>query len=52
MSDAVCMVSGGLDSCVTAAIAHSRGLPLAFLHVKERELDLDYDAYFDMLKLL
>ncbi|MGH9341344.1 MAG: 7-cyano-7-deazaguanine synthase QueC [Acidobacteriota bacterium] len=30
---AVCMVSGGMDSCVSAAIAHSRGLELAFLHV-------------------
>jgi len=38
MSDAVCMVSGGLDSCVTAAVAHSRGLPLAFLHVSYGQL--------------
>ncbi len=38
MSDAVCMVSGGLDSCVTAAVAHSRGLPLAFLHVNYGQL--------------
>jgi len=30
---AVCLVSGGLDSCVTAAVAHSLSLPLAFLHV-------------------
>jgi 7-cyano-7-deazaguanine synthase len=38
MSDAVCMVSGGLDSCVTAAVAHSQGLPLAFLHVSYGQL--------------
>lgn len=30
---AVCLVSGGMDSCVTAAIAHSENDELAFLHV-------------------
>jgi len=30
---AVVLVSGGLDSCVTAAIAHSLGYELAFLHL-------------------
>lgn len=30
---AVCLVSGGLDSCVTAAIAHEENDALAFLHV-------------------
>ncbi len=30
---AVCLVSGGLDSCVTAAIAHDENERLAFLHV-------------------
>jgi 7-cyano-7-deazaguanine synthase len=29
----VCLVSGGLDSCVTAAIAHSEAASLAFLHI-------------------
>jgi len=38
MLTAVCMVSGGLDSCVTAALAHSRGLSLAFLHVTYGQL--------------
>lgn len=44
MSTAVCLVSGGLDSCVTAAVANSQGFDLAFLHVgygqltEEREL--------------
>jgi 7-cyano-7-deazaguanine synthase len=33
METAVCLVSGGMDSCVTAAIAHSKQLSLAFLHV-------------------
>jgi 7-cyano-7-deazaguanine synthase len=41
---AICLVSGGLDSCVTAAIAHRDVAELAFLHVsygqrtQEREL--------------
>jgi 7-cyano-7-deazaguanine synthase len=30
---AVCLVSGGMDSCVTAAIAHEENQELAFLHV-------------------
>ncbi len=30
---AICLVSGGLDSCVTLAVAASRGLALALLHV-------------------
>lgn len=30
---AICLVSGGLDSCVTAAIAHGENDELAFLHV-------------------
>lgn len=30
---AVCLVSGGMDSCVTAAIAHQENHQLAFLHV-------------------
>ena len=30
---AVCLVSGGMDSCVTAAIAHAENDDLAFLHV-------------------
>ncbi len=38
MSKAVCMVSGGLDSCVTAAVAHSRGLHVAFLHITYGQL--------------
>src|SRR5438046_10445457 len=30
---AVCLVSGGMDSCVTAAIANEENDQLAFLHV-------------------
>lgn len=30
---AICLVSGGMDSCVTAAIAHEENDELAFLHV-------------------
>jgi 7-cyano-7-deazaguanine synthase len=49
MNTAICLVSGGMDSCVSAAIAHSRGLSLAFLHVgygqltEERELVAFHD---------
>ena len=35
---AVCLVSGGMDSCVTAAIAHSENERLAFLHVSYGQL--------------
>src|SRR3989442_12513639 len=30
---AICLVSGGMDSCVTAAIANQENDELAFLHV-------------------
>ena len=30
---AICLVSGGMDSCVTAAIARAENNDLAFLHV-------------------
>jgi 7-cyano-7-deazaguanine synthase len=30
---AICLVSGGMDSCVTAAIAHQENQEIAFLHV-------------------
>lgn len=35
---AVCLVSGGMDSCVTAAIAHQQSDALAFLHVSYGQL--------------
>ena len=35
---AVCLVSGGMDSCVTAAIAHQENDALAFLHVSYGQL--------------
>jgi len=38
MSTAVCLVSGGLDSCVAAAEAGAKGLSLAFLHVTYGQL--------------
>lgn len=34
---AVCLVSGGMDSCVTAAIAHRDVSELAFLHISYRQ---------------
>ncbi len=33
MSRAIVLTSGGMDSCVTTAIAHSQGLDLCLLHV-------------------
>jgi len=38
MGLAVCLVSGGLDSCVAAAEASAKGLDLAFLHVSYGQL--------------
>jgi 7-cyano-7-deazaguanine synthase len=35
---AVCLVSGGMDSCVTAAIAHKYNNSLAFLHASYGQL--------------
>lgn len=35
---AICLVSGGMDSCVTAAIAHQENDRLAFLHVSYGQL--------------
>jgi 7-cyano-7-deazaguanine synthase len=35
---AVCLVSGGMDSCVTAAIAGEENIELAFLHVSYGQL--------------
>jgi len=34
---AICLVSGGMDSCVTAAIANKENDELAFLHVSYRQ---------------
>lgn len=34
----ICLVSGGMDSCVTAAIAHAENSEVAFLHVSYRQL--------------
>ncbi len=35
---AICLLSGGMDSCVTAAIAHTENDEVAFLHVSYRQL--------------
>ena len=49
---AICLVSGGMDSCVTAAIAHGENEELAFLHVsygqrtEKRELE-SFEALAD-----
>jgi 7-cyano-7-deazaguanine synthase len=38
LSLAICLVSGGMDSCVTAAIAREENAELAFLHVSYGQL--------------
>ena len=47
---AVCLVSGGMDSCVTAAIAHDRNAELAFLHVSygQRTAARERQAFDDL----
>ncbi len=53
---AICLVSGGMDSCVTAAIAREENDRLAFLHVsygqrtEERERE-SFDALADYFKV-
>lgn len=50
MAKAVCLVSGGLDSCVAAATAHAEGLDLAFLHIGYGQLtrDRELQAFHDI----
>ncbi|RPI28270.1 MAG: 7-cyano-7-deazaguanine synthase, partial [Acidobacteria bacterium] len=38
MGTAVCLVSGGMDSLVAAALAREKGFELAFLHVNYGQL--------------
>ncbi|MCS6875061.1 MAG: 7-cyano-7-deazaguanine synthase QueC [Pyrinomonadaceae bacterium] len=47
---AVCLVSGGMDSCVTAAVAHREGFELAFLHADygQRTLEREKKAFEDI----
>ena len=47
---AVCLVSGGMDSCVTAAIANEEADRLAFLHVSygQRTEERELRAYADV----
>ena len=57
---AICLVSGGMDSCVTAAIARDRNDDLAFLHVsygqrteaRERRAFSDLADYFGVKRRL
>jgi 7-cyano-7-deazaguanine synthase len=57
---AVCLVSGGMDSCVTAAIAKDKSKALAFLHVsygqrteyRERQAFERIADYYDVEKRL
>ena len=57
---AVCLVSGGMDSCVTAAIANEENDELAFLHVsygqrteaRERRAFEDLAGFFKVRKRL
>ena len=47
---AVCLVSGGMDSCVTAAIANEENDALAFLHVSygQRTEEREHRAFEDI----
>jgi len=57
---AVCLVSGGMDSCVTAAIAKRENREIAFLHVsygqrterRERQAFNDIADFYDVKKRL
>src|SRR5258707_4315615 len=57
---AICLVSGGMDSCVTAAIARQENEELAFLHVsygqrteqRERQCFEDLADHFQINKRL
>src|SRR5216110_3765431 len=57
---AVCLVSGGMDSCVTAAIAREENAELAFLHVsygqrteaRERRAFIELADHFGVSKRL
>ena len=57
---AVCLVSGGMDSCVTAAIANQENSELAFLHVsygqrterRERQAFEDIAEFYNVRKKL
>jgi len=56
----VCLVSGGMDSCVTAAIAHQENDEVAFLHVsygqrtevRERRAYVELADYYRVAKRL
>src|SRR5437870_9461331 len=47
---AVCLVSGGMDSCVTAAIAREENDELAFLHVSygQRTETREHRAFIEL----
>ena len=57
---AICLVSGGMDSCVTAAIARRENNELAFLHVsygqrteaREHRAFTELADYYDIQKRL
>lgn len=57
---AICLVSGGMDSCVTAAIAKNENKNLAFLHIsygqlteqRERKAFNDIADFYDVEKRL
>lgn len=59
-SKAIILVSGGMDSCVTAAIAHAQNTDLAFLHIsygqrteaRERRAFNDIADHYDVEKRL
>ena len=60
MNRSIVLVSGGMDSCVTAAIAAKENKEIAFLHAnygqrtEKRELQAFHDIkdYFNVIKYL
>ncbi|MFN2529745.1 MAG: 7-cyano-7-deazaguanine synthase QueC [Pyrinomonadaceae bacterium] len=50
LSRAICLVSGGMDSCVTAAIAQAENDELAFLHISygQRTQSRERQAFEDL----
>lgn len=48
----IVLISGGLDSCVTAALAHQQGYPMAFLHVTygQRTQSRELKAFRDIAR--
>ena len=51
MRKAIVLVSGGMDSCVTAAIAYKEQKSIAFLHVNygQKTENRELKSFFDIM---